>query len=187
MLPALAQVTGGLKVGANAAYQRTAGDDDSSTDLAPGFVGGAFLSLPLSDRIAVQPEVQYSQLGARYDGASDARLYFDEVTVPLLLKLFLVKRRVHLHAGPQIGFVTRAKQESTINNIKLTRDVSDAFRATDYGLVAGIGANLPLRLTLDVRYIYGVPDLAKIRPANFPSTVRLQQHAVQLLLGLRIF
>ncbi len=189
-LPSLAQTTGGFKIGVNAAYQRSPGQENPDTNLAPGLLAGAFLSLPISDRLAVQPEVQYSQLGTKYDFLQ-TRVHLDEVTVPLLVKLFLVKRRLNVHVGPQIGFVTRAKYDTNNGTTKTTTDVLSQYRAADYGAVVGIGVNLPLRLTLDLRYVYGVADISK--PVNIAirgiQTVDydLQQHTVQLLLGLRIF
>ena len=179
-LPLVAQPTGGIKVGANAAYHVTTDYDDASLAAISGFVGGVFLSAPLGERFAIQPEILYSQLGTEIRGAYHDRLHLHEITLPLLLKVFLVKKYFHIHAGPQIAVVTNSRYASG-------RDVHDAFRANDYGVVAGLGVNLPLRLTLDARYVYGLPDMIKYRPYNVPTTTKQQQHAIQLLLGLRLF
>lgn len=189
--PALAQPTGGIKIGANAAHQRSPGQEDPDINLAPGLLAGAFLSFPLSERLAVQPEVQYSQLGTKY-AFQQTRVHLDEVTVPLLVKLFLAKRLLNVHVGPQIGFVTRAKYETDDGTTKTTTDVRSQYHAADYGAVVGIGVNLPLRLTLDIRYVYGVADISKpvnitIRGIQIINDYDLQQHTIQLLLGLRIF
>ncbi|MBC7449145.1 MAG: PorT family protein [Hymenobacteraceae bacterium] len=190
-ITASAQVTGGLKVGGNAAFILRSKTVVGTTEPKPGMVGGLFLSLPLSERVAVQPEVQYSQLGTTFKGSSRfssstrRKLYLDEVTVPLLLKVFLVRKKIHLHIGPQIGFIVRANQEGLNSGKATTFDVRSQYRATDYGVVIGAGANLPLRLTFDVRYIAGLADLTV---AQIQEDIGVRnQHALQLLLGLRIF
>lgn len=199
---ALAQPTAGLKVGGNAAFLLNPKPLAHTSEAKPGVVGGVFLSLPLGERIAIQPEVQYSQLGTRFkhDASGNSaftlpsprdRLFLDEVTVPLLLKVFLVKRKVHLHAGPQFGFVLRAEEERTNGGVTTKTDVSDLYRSTDYGIVAGIGANLPLRLTLDLRYVAGVADMIAdsrlVAQRALNNEGKLNQHALQLLLGVRIY
>ncbi len=193
---AFAQPTGGFKIGGNAAIMLNPKPLAFDTEAKAGFVGGVFLSLPLGERLAIQPEVQYSQLGTRFTHAvatpaNRDRLFLDEVTVPLLLKVFLVKRRVHLHAGPQFGFVLRADEERTTGTTTTRTDATAAYRTTDYGIVAGIGANLPLRLTLDLRYVAGLADMVadpRLRAQRaLTNEGKLNQHALQLLLGLRLF
>jgi hypothetical protein len=111
-------------------------------------MGGVFAALKFGDKLAIQPELLYSQQGAELDVGNVDLSY---VNVPVAIKYYLFKG-LNLQAGPQFGFVVDDNVKE-VNNGNLgeakTGDVS--------GLV-GLGYDLPFGLRVDGRYVFGLSD-----------------------------
>ena len=100
-----------------------------------GFDGGAFLEIGVSPKIKLQPEVNYSIIGVELnDGENEATIKLRYVDVALLAKLGVCKK-VNLFAGPQVGFLTWAKRDSSFTSEMI--DLKNDFKGEDYGLSFG--------------------------------------------------
>lgn len=111
-----------------------------------GMVAGAFISIG-NERFAFQPEVLYSQQGAKTDfGNFD----LDYINVPVLLKLYLIERVLNIQAGPQFGFMTDQK-------------LKDQLEAKDRDItgVIGLGIDLPIGFRIDGRYNFGLTEVTQ--------------------------
>jgi hypothetical protein len=111
-----------------------------------------------------------------YDDMKDLLTYID---IPLIIK-YQPARFVNIQAGPQIGFRLRAMQKDLETEVKTK--INDYYNFFDLGVACGVEANLPNRINLTVRYVFGISpattDVLYIDPwyNNF----------LQLSLGYRI-
>lgn len=124
-----------------------------------GFDGGAFLEIGVAPKLKLQPEVNYSIIGVELnDGQKEATIKFRYVDVALLAKLG-VCRNVSLFAGPQVGFLTWAKRDSSFTNEMI--DLRDDFKDHDYGLVIGTEYRFGNHIFLSGRYYHGLYQVAE--------------------------
>jgi hypothetical protein len=106
-----------------------------------GFVGGAFLGLPLAASLALQPEILYSQKGGKYNGNPYQLDYWE---VPILLDVTLVGPLAIL-LGPSFALNAANSGVDNIND-------------SDIGLVAGAQLNID-RFLVSGRYEIGLTNV----------------------------
>ena len=135
-------------------------------DLAAGFkqaglhVGG-FVTYSFTDRIAIQPEVLYEQLGSANDDGLLARI--NTFSFPLLLRIDLPVtlgdqvQEVQFFAGPAAGVLLRARDFADIEVQGLDK--------VDLRTLAGIGYQMG-NIGLGIRYGYSLSSFLK---QNNPS------------------
>ena len=174
----------GIKGGANFATQNANSllpSVEISTSNITGFVGGAYLNYFFGDKSAIQLELLYSRkgsvseilLGGSPVQSNDNKLtYFD---IPVLFRWQVIKF-LNIHAGPQFSILTKAVTEDGTT----TRDIEDELKNSDFGLIIGAEANLPLRLNLTARYIYGLSNVSEI------EEIEINNSTFQLTLGIRL-
>jgi hypothetical protein len=145
----------GIKAGLNIAGQSSSADEvNIVVKNIPGINAGGYCNYFILDFLAVQAELMISGKGAHwrdyYDNMKDILTYID---VPLLIKYQPVKF-VNFHAGIVAGLRIKATQKDLEAGTK--NDIKDYYNFTDYGLAGGVEANLPNRINLTLRYIYGI-------------------------------
>ena len=124
-----------------------------------GFDGGALLEIGVSPKIKLQPEVNYSIIGVELnDGEKEATIKLRYVDVALLAKLGVCKK-VNLFAGPQVGFLTWAKRDSSFTSEMI--DLKNDFKDHDYGLVFGAEYKFSNHIFLSGRYYHGLYQVAE--------------------------
>jgi hypothetical protein len=171
----------GIKGGANFATQdaNLLGVDIETSNIT-GFVGGAYVNWFFGDKIALQPEFLYSRKGSvsnLIQGTSgvdsDNKLtYFD---IPVLFRWQIIKF-LNIHAGPQFSILTKAVTDDGTT----TEDIKDELKNSDVGLIVGAEANLPLRLNLTARYVFGLTDVSNV------EDIEIKNSTFQLTLGIRL-
>ena len=135
--------------------------DAMNTSTKVGFQIGGFAEIKVSEKFAVQPELVFSTLGAKYE------VTYDEITeksttalsylnIPVMAKFF-VAEGFSLEAGPQIGFLMSAKDKSDGKSV----DAKDYFKSIDFGLNFGAGYDVAKNINLGVRYSLGLSNIAK--------------------------
>jgi len=147
------QIRYGFRLGLN--YSDIDFDDDSfgidqgNDDARIGLAAGFFAQYYLSEKISIQPELQYSAQGERStviaDRASD-RLKINILQLPILLNYHIHK--LTLSAGPQVGLriweFERTEDYETLQFsgvLGITYDIMDNFQATlrgSFGLTDAI-------------------------------------------------
>ncbi|HEV8286351.1 MAG TPA: porin family protein [Chitinophagaceae bacterium] len=124
-----------------------------------GFDGGALLEIGVTQKFMIQPEANYSIIGVELnDGQKEATIKLRYVDFPVLAKVS-VSPKVNLFAGPQLGFLTWAKRDSSFTNemIELKQD----FKKEDFGLVFGGDYKFGRHIFLDARYYLGLHQIAE--------------------------
>ncbi len=138
----------GLKAGMNFANINDAAE---GLDTRTGFHAGVFLGLKFNDKIALQPELLYSQQGAEFD---TGKFDLDYVNIPVVLKYYLIQG-LNIQLGPQFGFVVN-------DNISFEGIAADAeAEKFDLSGIVGAGYDLPLGLRIDARYNFGFSEVVK--------------------------
>ncbi len=164
---AAAQTQFGLRAGLNTV--NFVNSEIFDFDARLRFVGGAFARLPVSAAFAVQPEVLYSQKGARISGAGgqpDIDYSIDYLEVPVLARVALPLSRlldVGVVLGPAVGIPLRDDIE--IENVEVMESLNTR---TDVGLKLGadVGAG---PFAVDLRYTFGL-----INPLAEPDPPAMQ-------------
>jgi len=154
---ARAQVTVGLKAGANITNFSGGDFDEVKKKAIVGFHGGGYLNFSLG-AISLQPELLFSTQGARIDSVSGSYDWkVNYLTVPVMFK-YRSTGGFYLEAGPQFGF-------------KLSEDVKDqtidAF-AKDLDLSAGIGLGFQTAggFGIGARYLAGLSKVGDFDPSE---------------------
>lgn len=151
-------ITGkGVKVGLNMA-KATGGDVGDGAKTYMGFAVGGYITYAFSDMFAVQPELQYTMKGTKYDvGGTTSKVKLSYIEIPILAKILLSggeKIKPSFYIGPGIGFLMSAKAEDV--------DIKDNMKSTDLGLIGGVGADYLMgahKITFDLRYEAGLTKL----------------------------
>ena len=170
----------GFKVGANFSNLDSS-DGNASRSLITkiSFHAGVFLVIPLSNKFAIQPELFYSSQGSSFNytiyknysfTTSTNKFLLSYINIPVLLKYDLEKN-TYLEFGPQLAILTNADLEINAGNKVVTKDVSDLFYKTDFGLNFGFGINLNEILAINGRYSLGLTNIVKPENANDKSTL----------------
>jgi hypothetical protein len=153
----------GIRAGLNLASVH--GDDVSFDDVSPenrvAFSGGLFAGIRITPSFLIQPEVLYTQKGARYEAAGEeAELELDYLEVPVLLKgrFGSGTARPSVFVGPAVAFKVSGKTRFRGEE----EDVEDV-KGTDFGIVFGAGLDFAAgsgAFTIDARYTLGLTTLA---------------------------
>jgi hypothetical protein len=124
-----------------------------------GFDGGALLEIGVAPKFKLQPEVNYSIIGVELnDGEKEATIKLRYVDIALLAKISVCKK-MNLFAGPQVGFLTWAKRDSSFTSEMI--DLKDDFKDEDYGLVFGAEYKFGDHIFLSGRYYHGLHQVAE--------------------------
>jgi len=145
----------GVKAGLNVASQSSSASEmNIDVKSILGINAGGYVNYFFLKYLGVQGEVMISGKGAHwtdyYDDRKDILTYAD---IPLMVK-FQPISFVNVHAGVQAGFRIRATQKDLDTGTK--NSINDYYYLSEYGLVGGVEANLPNKINITLRYIYGL-------------------------------
>jgi hypothetical protein len=144
-------------------------DANSAYDGRFGFHAGIFANIGFAKLFAFQPELLYSQKGAKLHGNHDAGYRFHYIDVPLAFHVNT--DGFFFEAGPQVGFLVAAKQESGSVSV----DVKNNYKSVDFGYLAGLGYQLKHGLGVGLRYngeFTNFPNSSTAGPVTVQSRVR---------------
>ncbi|RAV29891.1 porin family protein [Sinomicrobium soli] len=147
------EVTFGVKAGLNFSQLKVDldGIGSGSSDGRTGFYLGGLADFGLSEKFHIQPEVLYSNEGAKgvdeYGEKADASISF--INIPVLAKFYVVEG-FNIHAGPQLGILVDADGGT------------DELKTTNFSLAFGAGYELSSGLFFDARYNLGLSDITDL-------------------------
>ena len=147
------KITIGVKGGLNLYHIQGA-----NYDTKLGFNAGLLGHIHLSKMVAFQPEIVYSQQGAKQNVANTTgKIHLNYVNVPLMFQ-YMFDNGFRLQAGPQVGFLVNAKYK--LNNA--STDIKNNYKTVDAGVDAGIGyVHPPSGFGVDARYVFGLSKINK--------------------------
>lgn len=172
----------GIKLGLN--FATFTGDDvtdDVESDM--GLAIGGFVTWSFTDMFAVQPEVLYSQKGAKWSMdvlgiPFDYSYNLTYLDIPILAKAtFPVGgNKASVVLGPSIGILLSAEEEVSMSILSDTNDIKDQMASMDLGLVAGAAFEMG-KYSLEARYNLGLSALDKDGESKMYNSV------ISVLLG----
>ncbi|MCC3154837.1 porin family protein [Hymenobacter sp. BT770] len=170
----------GLKAGASLTNFVGADAGKYSYTSTYGLHAGVFANVGLSNMVALQPEVLYSQKGAKYPAllGDDIKRRLHYIDVPVLLHVNA--DGLFFEAGPQVGFLLKAQDQHGSTTTALDRK---EYNTVDFGYVAGLGYQKKSGPGIGLRYNGA---LTNTRPdettGNTTYQTRLHNSAFQLYL-----
>jgi hypothetical protein len=141
----------GLKAGVNIANFN---DNINTKDPRIGFHGGLLVHVHVKPKLAIQPEIVYSQQGAEF---SNGKQKLDYVNIPILIQ-YLFSNGFRLQTGPQIGILADAEFEENDGD---EFDNDNGFKKTDGAWVFGLSYLSSSGLGVDARWNAGLSDITK--------------------------
>lgn len=171
-------VSGGLKLGMNLANQTISSSEagfTASPSFRPSIHAGGYLTLMLSEKFGVQPEVLYSGQGYKQNGGTMSVNY---ITVPVVLR-YNFTDLFSIHLGPQIGILASAKAKIDGQD---DEDMKEYLKGTDVGVAAGIGIDLPMGLNFGFRFVKGFTNIL-----DESDEVKYKNYNLQFSVGYKLF
>ena len=147
----------GIKAGMNLSSQKVVGEGTNvNTKTLAGFHIGGYCNYFILEPLGIQAELLVSQKGSKwsdpYFSGKDRLCYID---IPILIR-YQALEFLNVHAGPQFGFLMKAKQ---IPDDGDKMDAKEYYKGTDIGLAFGVQGNLPHNVNVTLRYILGLSNI----------------------------
>lgn len=160
----------GVKGGVN--FTNLYVDNVDDTNMLTSFNAGVFVELPITQGVAIVPELNYSRKGSEVQNTILTETYKSKfklsyLEMPVLLKLNLVPN-FNLHAGPYVAYLLNAKTDVVDENgdrVESFEYDTDDFNKLDFGLSAGLGFDFN-NFGIGARYNYGLSEIDKDNNAN---------------------
>lgn len=183
--------------------------EKSNQQVAIGFTAGVGYDLFINDRFSLQPELNFIQKGFKrediaypdnYEYKLSSEYKLNYIEIPVLVKVkFGGATKIYASAGPSValGLGGTYKFTSSFGGLPLDEDVTSkikfADKPADYdgddiyvdnridaGVQVGAGALLFGKVSVDIRYGYGLTDLYK----DSTSKNNVLQFSVGVPIGL---
>jgi len=158
----------GIKFGARAGVNfsnMTAKSQGISVSLSSltGFNAGGFVEIPAGDKFAIQPELAFSQMGAKIKvddgegGTASGTSKLNYLTLPALVKFKVPNTGIGIYAGPQLGLLLSAKEKGDGEST----DAKDNYKSSDFAGVFGGEYFFDAGIGVSARYQLGLSNIAK--------------------------
>ena len=169
----------GIKAGAT--YSAFAGKQAFDPEYIFGFHAGIFANIGITDMVAFQPELLYSQKGSN-PNLTDFKTRLTYLDVPLAFHVNA--GGLFFEAGPQVGLLLSAKDKP--GNAVI--DTKGKYNTFDFGYLAGLGYQRKDGLGIGLRYNGGLTKVEKPIVVNPSLTVQndVRNSAFQLYLTYSI-
>jgi hypothetical protein len=128
-----------------------------------GFNAGGFVEIPAGDKFAIQPELAFSQMGAKFKvpdgegGTFSGTSKLNYLTLPALVKFKVPNTGIGIYAGPQVGLLLSAKEEGYGEST----DAKDNYNSSDFAGVFGGEYFFDAGIGISARYQLGLSNIAK--------------------------
>jgi hypothetical protein len=199
-------ISGGIRAGMNIA-NLSSSQSTTTTDPKIGLMAGAYLTIMVSEKFGVQPELVYSQMGASGSNTqniaqsgppimitvkADDRLNY--LSLPVLVRYNLTEN-FSLQVGPQLGFLLAATENRNVSGVPAsgvtgitngssTVDIKDQITGINFGAAFGLGVDFG-KFNAGARYYLGFSNLLKDVPPG--SNAKVTDNAIQVVVGYTLF
>jgi Outer membrane protein beta-barrel domain len=184
-LAAYAQPSVGVRVGFNLATLTSDPPPLAPLELKTrsGLVAGGFVTLPINNALAFQPEALYSRQGTKYTYSSaTGGTELNYIQVPLLARVRTgVRSPLAVLVGPSLG--VRIEGPERISPAFIAGP-DEVFRRFDLGLATGAVLDVG-HVVFDGRYTWGLTNVLKDSIGGEPTTDKQKNRVFALSAGLR--
>src|SRR5690606_5086501 len=162
----------GIKAGLNLSQLYVDQPNAEDENMKLGLKVGVFGKIPISNFLAVQPEVLYSNVGSKitYGGSNlenalgiepgEVRFNLNYIQVPVALAANVGP--LNLHAGPYLSYLLSANvkdlKSANLNPTDVVDLDTEDFNRLDYGVLFGVGFDVQ-GVTIGARYNYGLREI----------------------------
>jgi hypothetical protein len=162
----------GVKGGLNFSQLYVDQPNAEDENIKVGYHFGFFGKVPITDFLAFQPEVLYTNTGSKitYGGSDladilgiesgEVRFNLNYLQVPLALAFNVGP--LNVHAGPYAGYLVSTDvkdlKSADLNSTEIKELDTDDFNRFDYGLMGGLAIDVAA-LTIGARYNYGLQEI----------------------------
>lgn len=177
----------GFKAGINFANLYV--DNVQDENMKVGVVAGFYAKLPIAEGISLQPELLFSNKGAKVtynnalQGKGEYRFNLNYIETPLTF-VFNVIDNFNIHAGGYAAYLASANvknlKDGTITGV--TELNAENFNRLDYGLVGGLGVDFE-NVTIGMRYNYGLKQVGHSGSLSGDLTTNSKNSALSLYVG----
>jgi hypothetical protein len=172
--------SGGVKGGINMA--NFSGDDADDSKMKIGAVGGAFVTVGITELFSVQVEGLYVQKGAKWEDTHDTETVEtkeknDYIEFPVLAVVSFAaaeKMNVNVFAGPAISILVSAKEED--------EDIKDYLKSLDFGAAFGAGFTYAMdafTFLLEGRYTLGLTEIHDLTDAELETFMMTENPSIK--------
>lgn len=173
----------GFKGGLNFSNLYT--DNVEDNNVLTGFNAGLYAKFPLTNSIAIQPEISYTTKGSEQiynNGQVIEKFNVNYIEVPVLLVANFTDN-FNVHFGPYAAYMVSGKTSIDTNLGSSTSELdTDDFNKFDAGISGGVGVDLDV-VNFGVRYNYGLTKIGK--DDNFTSS-DAKNSVLSAYIGLRL-
>lgn len=157
--------SGGIRFGIRAeASQLVTFEEGVSLLFSPGFNAGLIVNIPISAKLAVQPEVLYSMQNAKIDGVllggangDYLKITSSSILTPVTLNINLGQNstKFMINLGGYADYALSSESQESAGGVKtsISADLSKTDRFS-YGIVAGLGVKLNNSILIEARSFY---------------------------------
>jgi hypothetical protein len=200
-LQSQAQVRGGIRAGLN--MSTWGGDAVESfsdmlnttgvmrTQMLPSFRGGAYLQVPLSNSLSLEPGLYYSGKGMQVNQTFSTNSFIKPqvnlvnrshyIELPVVLRVHMGPG-LHVYGGPQVSYLVDNQVKAEAGAFGLSYEqawsADPGLRKVDFGLTGGLGYEFAGGFNLQAGYEWGLSSLDEGR-----SNVDAFNRVVKLSLG----
>jgi hypothetical protein len=154
---------GGIKFGIRAeGTQIVSFEEGGQPDFSPGVNAGLIVNIPISESIAIQPEVLYSMTSLKASDGTGAAADYQKITTGSILapvtfniKLGQGPTKFMINPGGYADYLLNASAEQSVSGTKSSGSID--LTGTDkfgYGAVLGLGVKLSGGLMIETRAFY---------------------------------
>lgn len=145
-----------------------------------GYQIGGFVTVPIAGRLAIQPEVLFTQTNVDTASGFDQIYQFNNIgkiklnslSIPIMLN-FNLNKYLTLQVGPQFGIILDQDKS-------LLQNGEDAFKQGNFSLAGGVQLNIT-KFRVYGRYVGGLTNLD-----NVGNKETWNANAIQLGIGLAL-
>ncbi len=148
----------GIKGGLNVSNLKI--EDFDETDSRIGFHLGflAHVHIGSSGKLALQPEVFYSQEGGKINvTGGDVTAKLDYINIPVAVQ-YMFNNGFRLELVPQLGVMINSKYEDDDGN---DDDADDEFKSVNFSIGPGVSYLMESGLGVGARYMFGVSKIGE--------------------------
>ena len=162
-------------------------DNVDDSNMLTGFNAGLYAKFPVTNSIAIQPEINYTTKGSEqiYDNGvvqGTSKFNINYIEVPVLL-VANITDNFNVHVGPYAAYMVsgKTKNDSNFGSSESELDTDD-FNKIDAGISGGLGLDFDV-VNFGVRYNYG---LTKIGKDNSFTSSDAKNSVFNVYVGLRL-
>ena len=121
---------------------------------------GGFAELGIVDNLLFRPELTISTQGANDEDPDVTQTVKLTYLNTALLAKYNISNGINVFAGPQVGFLVGGKflEEDKVSGEQNVFNANAVYKSTDISLGFGIGYDLEMGLSIDLRYNLGLTN-----------------------------